>query len=69
MKYFTVGPSQTHALFKKHIDVALKMNVPSVSHRSAYFTEMYADLAKHVKKLFKAPTDFETVFLFLQRYP
>jgi phosphoserine aminotransferase len=63
MKYFTVGPSQTHALFKKHIDVALKMNVPSVSHRSAYFTEMYADLAKHVKKLFKAPTDFETVFL------
>ncbi len=63
MKYFTVGPSQTHAYFKKHLDEALKKDVPSVSHRSAYFTTMYRELCENTKKLFKAPKDFETVFL------
>lgn len=63
MKYFTVGPTQNHYLFEKHLKDALKKDVHQVSHRSAYFTEMYIDLTKNVKKLFKAPKDFDTVFL------
>jgi phosphoserine aminotransferase len=63
MKYFTVGPTNTHQFFEKHMTRALKSDIAKVSHRSAYFTGMYAELCLNVKKLFKAPKEFETVFL------
>ncbi len=63
MKYFTVGPTQNHQLFEKHLKEALKKDVHQISHRSAYFTDMYRELAGNVKKLFKAPKNFDTVFL------
>jgi phosphoserine aminotransferase len=63
MKYFTVGPSQTHPLFEKHLNAAIKADVAQISHRSAYFTQMYIELTTNVKKLFKAPKESEAVFL------
>lgn len=63
MKYFTVGPSQTHANFEKHLQQAIKRDIAKISHRSEYFKSMYAELCTRVKKLFNTPKDYETVFL------
>lgn len=63
MKYFTVGPTQTYAGFEKHLHQALVLDVPSLSHRSAYFTDMYRDLCLNIRKLFKVPKDYHVVFL------
>lgn len=63
MKYFTVGPSQMHFDFEKYLKEALKKDIPSISHRSPQFTELYFSLTKNLLKIFKAPKDYSVVFL------
>jgi phosphoserine aminotransferase len=63
MKYFTVGPTQTHPRFREFMLRALDSEIPSLSHRSPAFTDMFVSLSQNIKKLFSAPADYTTVFL------
>lgn len=63
MKFFTVGPTQLHKNFSKHLKIALKKNIPSVSHRSEDFKKLYLDLIQNIKKLFQTPDNYDVVFL------
>ena len=63
MKYFTVGPTEPHFSFREFLNEALKKDIPSLSHRSLEFAELFKTLAKNIKKLFRAPNNFEVVFL------
>ncbi len=63
MKYFTVGPTQLHKNFSKHLKLALKKDIPSISHRSPEFKILYLELIKNIKKLFQTPEEYDVVFL------
>jgi phosphoserine aminotransferase len=61
--YLTPGPSQLYPTVAAHIQAALAAQVPSMSHRSKGFMELYAGLAADLKRLFGAPDDYQ-VFCF-----
>ena len=63
MKFFTVGPTQLHKNFSKHLNIALKKHIPSISHRSEDFKKNYLELIRNIKKLFQAPENYDVVFL------
>lgn len=60
--YFTVGPSQLYPTVHRHVSDALEKDVLSLSHRSAFFTTLYADTVSHLKRLFGLPSDYEVFF-------
>ena len=39
--YFTAGPSQLYYTVEEHIKNALKSQIPSISHRSKQFENLY----------------------------
>lgn len=53
MKYFTVGPSQLHPRFREFLDEALAKDIPSLSHRSATFTDLFARLRNDLNTLMR----------------
>ncbi len=60
--FFTVGPSQVFPTVKKHIQKALDLNIPSISHRGQEFKQIYQELDQNLKKLLKIPPDHQ-IFL------
>ncbi|MFO0703483.1 MAG: aminotransferase class V-fold PLP-dependent enzyme [Patescibacteria group bacterium] len=60
--YFTVGPTQTNPNFVKHIAKAIRLRIPSISHRSDDFHKIYAELDGNLKKLWKIPSDYKILF-------
>lgn len=60
--YFTVGPSQTHKNFCKHVQNALKNCIPSISHRSETFHSIYKDVDTRLKELWSIPSDYKILF-------
>ena len=61
--FFTVGPTQLHPKFGEYLDDALKRNIPSISHRSKDFGEMFAGTASSIRKLLNVPEGFHVFFL------
>jgi phosphoserine aminotransferase len=61
--YLTPGPSQLYPTVAGHVQAALAAQVPSLSHRSKGFMELYAGLATDLKRLLGAPDDYQ-VFVF-----
>ncbi len=60
--YFTVGPSQIYPTVPTHIQDAIENDVLSISHRSTFFTDLYADTVSHLRQLFGVPSDYEIFF-------
>ncbi len=63
MIYFTPGPSQLYPTVKKHVQTALKDDIPSLSHRSEAFREIVKDTYQSLRKLLKIPPSYEIFFL------
>jgi phosphoserine aminotransferase len=55
MKYFTVGPSQLHPRFREFLDAALAKDIPSLSHRSSAFSNLFAALREDLTQLMRTP--------------
>lgn len=62
MKYFTVGPSQLHPKFRTFLDDALAADIPSISHRSGTFSELFAGLRDKLTKLVPVGSGYQTFY-------
>ncbi len=60
--YFTPGPSALYYTVEGHIKNALKSHIPSISHRSKRFEEVYAHTTDQLRRLLNIPDDFEIYF-------
>lgn len=60
--YFTVGPSQLYPTVRKHIHSALTHNIPSISHRSEDFQQLFFQSTHHLKKLLSIPAEYSVFF-------
>lgn len=60
--FFTPGPSQLYHTVPEHIKTALKESIPSISHRSSQFQNIFATTRAHLKELFDLPDSYEIFF-------
>lgn len=60
--FFTPGPSQLYFTVEEHLKSALTENVPSISHRSAAFQEIYRHTTDLLKELFRLPAGYHIFF-------
>ena len=60
--FFTPGPSQRYPTLAQHIQSALELNVPEISHRSQFFKDYFAFTVRELKKLMGIPDDFSILF-------
>ncbi len=60
--YFTVGPSQLYPTVEKHILEGLKEDIPSLSHRSEKFRDIYRTTAENLRKLLDIPKTYHIFF-------
>ncbi len=61
--FFTPGPSQLYPTVEKHIKTAFEENIPSISHRSARFHEIFQSAIKRIRKLLGVPNSYAIFFL------
>src|SRR5579863_4185332 len=61
--YFTPGPSALYPSVISHMKTGLRENIPSISHRSNYFQEIYRQTCTNLKKLLNIPEEFEIYFV------
>lgn len=61
--FFTPGPSQLYPTVTKHIGIALRDNIASVSHRGELFHEIYENTQISLRKLLKIPRKHRIFFL------
>ncbi len=60
--FFTVGPTQTHKNFEKHMMLVLRQDIASMSHRSKTFHQLYEKVDKSLKSIWKIPKDYKILF-------
>lgn len=56
--FFTPGPSQLYPTVTKHIKLALKENIPSLSHRSSKYSAIQQEVCKNLRILLNIPDDY-----------
>lgn len=61
--FFTVGPSQIYPTVPSHIQIAVKTDILSISHRGEQFRGIYKETVEGLKKLLNIPQSYEIVFL------
>lgn len=61
--YFTPGPSQLYYTAEAHIKEAVKKHIPSISHRSKDFENIYQEAQQNVKALLGLKDDQHVLFL------
>lgn len=61
--YFTVGPSQVYPTLYKHMDRAIKNNIPSISHRGSEFKQIFKETTEGLRKLLSIPENFQIFFV------
>lgn len=61
--YFTVGPSQLYPTVKKHIQTALKNEIPSLNHRGPIFKKLFKDVSGGLKNLLNIPASYQIFFV------
>src|SRR3989338_7269601 len=61
--YFTVGPSQVYPTLYKHLNQALKINIPSLNHRGADFKELFKQTTNNLKTLLNIPESYQIFFV------
>ena len=60
--FFTPGPSELYFTVEDHLRQALKEQIPSISHRSARFEEIYREAASNLRSLLAVPDSFHVLF-------
>lgn len=60
--YFTPGPSQLFYTVDEHIKQALKLQVPSISHRGQVFKNIYEHTVSQLKTLVSLPDNYQVLF-------
>ncbi|MEL7223101.1 MAG: aminotransferase class V-fold PLP-dependent enzyme [Bacteroidota bacterium] len=60
--FFTPGPAQTFYTYEQHLKTALKEDIPSISHRSKAFQEIFASTVENLKTLFDLPDGYHIYF-------
>lgn len=60
--FFTVGPSELYFTIESHLKEALKLNVPSISHRSQEFRDIMKKAKGNLREIFQLPDDFHIIF-------
>ena len=61
--YFTPGPSQLYFTVESHMNEALKKHIPSISHRSAAFEQIYRHAADGVRALLGLKNNYHVLFV------
>ena len=61
--YFTVGPAELYFTAEEHIKTALKEQIPSISHRSIAFQNIYRKAAGNLRELLNIPESYHIFFL------
>lgn len=61
--FFTPGPSKLYPTVKKHLKDAINKNIPSLSHRSSAFQEIYREASRSLRRLLRVPKDYRIFFL------
>lgn len=59
---FTPGPSQLYFTVQDHMRAAFREGIPSISHRSKIFENIYAEAAAGLRELLGAPADYHIFF-------
>ena len=60
--YFTPGPSALYFTVEEHLRQALREQIPSISHRSRKFSEIYEEMDQGLRKLVALPDDYSIFF-------
>lgn len=60
--FFTPGPAQTFYSYEQHLKNALKLNIPSISHRSKEFQLIFQETVENLKSLLGIPDDYHVFF-------
>jgi phosphoserine aminotransferase len=61
--YYTVGPAALYFTAEEHIKNALAEQVPSISHRSIHFQNIYRKAAGNLRELMGIPESYYILFL------
>lgn len=61
--YFTVGPAELYFTVEDHIKQALKEQIPSISHRSIAFQNIYRKAAGNIRELLNIPESYYILFI------
>ncbi|WP_017731706.1 aminotransferase class V-fold PLP-dependent enzyme [Nafulsella turpanensis] len=61
--YFTAGPSALYFTAEEHLKNALREQIPSLSHRSIDFQNIYRKAAGNLRELLGIPEDYYVLFL------
>ena len=61
-RFFTPGPTHLYPTVPDHIQTALAQHIPSISHRSEGFKEMYHETVESLRRVFSLPKDWEVLF-------
>ncbi|BDD09886.1 aminotransferase [Fulvitalea axinellae] len=56
------GPSALYFTVEDHLKEALALQVPSISHRSEFYTEIHRETVSNIRKLLNIPSDFHVFF-------
>ncbi|MCA6074775.1 aminotransferase class V-fold PLP-dependent enzyme [Fulvivirga sedimenti] len=60
--YFTPGPSQLYFTVQEHLRRALREDIPSISHRSTKFQNIYAEAVDNISALLNLPSGYKILF-------
>ncbi|MGD8395656.1 MAG: aminotransferase class V-fold PLP-dependent enzyme [Candidatus Eiseniibacteriota bacterium] len=60
---FIPGPSRLYPTVRAHLDEAFDLGIPSLSHRSAAYQEIYRQTAGALAELLGAPASFRVFFV------
>lgn len=60
--FFTPGPSQMYFTVEDHLKTAFKENIPSISHRSNAFSDIFKNTRESLKNLLSVPDGYEIYF-------
>lgn len=61
--YFTPGPSELWPTLPKLMEAALSEGVMSLSHRTKFFEDLFAETRGNLRALLKVPENYHIVFL------
>ncbi len=62
LSYFTPGPAALYPTVPQHLQKALEEQIPSISHRSPRFSEIYQETYEYLKEIFQLPDDYAVLF-------
>jgi len=60
--FFTPGPTELYFTVEGHLKNAMKAQIPSISHRSQNFKNIYGGTVSGLKQLFNLPDGYEVFF-------